>query len=998
MTPVEESSDREANMVLARRAAAAVIEVIRSAVHADGCAISDRELLRRFAAEGDQAAFAALVRRHGPMVLGVCRRALPTLQDAEDACQATFLILAQKAGGICWQSSVANWLFSTARKVARNARVAARRRARREARAAVPEAVQPIDQMSARELLAALDEELERLPPRYREPLVLCYLEGLSREEAAGRLGVPPATVKTRLERGRRRLGDALTRRGCALGAGLLALAATSSAGASGPRLVESVLAACAGPSPAAAALAKGVAVNGLLNKSMLLVLALAGAVALGAGLWLASPRGGARPPEQGAPKAALPPKEKAPRPDPAGAAERQTVSGRVLGPDGKPVPRAAIYLFGWKKGNKPAPAQRVATTDADGRFTCDAGRASAGLRHVTFVATARGAALDWAPLDESRRELTLRLATEVPIRGRLLDLEGRPVAGAVVKVRTIGTYAGGNLQPAFNAMRLNPEWLSFEKQIDPPAPAFTPAMKTDAGGRFELAGVGKDRIAVLRFEAAGIEHARVYVVTRPDFDPKAVLPGAREQARRGFVPGLRHAVYGPNFTHSAKPSHPLSGRVTDARTGKPIPNVTVVGAAGPVYADGEPYWGNALETRTDGDGRFRLSGLPKAARRFLHLQPGDNPYLDRVVEVKDVEALKPVSVDIKLEGGVMIEGRITDKVTGKPVKGQAHYLPLTGNTELNKLADARLYKGGLFSARPTGTWESTDDDGRFKLRVPRGPGLVLVRADTYRDPAARYTAIRMAEGDRKFLQKRDPQARSTLMTRGAKTRDRRSDDEAFSTHSLTWPLRWENGYAIINPGAKDATVKLTIRLDPGRAVSGRVVGPDGKPAAGVQAVGVQATNEHKPTTFRGSTFTAYALSPDRPREMVFVHPQKKLVGTLTVRAGDKPPVVKLRPWAVLAGRVLNPDGSAAANARVTFQLIDGITDELVRQRLYQNSKRVQTDKDGRFRLEGMIPGAEVELFANAPGVRYGSGSRPVVPKAGETVDVGDIKLPSPRE
>src|SRR5258705_117668 len=83
----------------------------------------------------------------------------------------------------------------------------------------VPAAVQPVDQMTGRELLATLDEELDKLPPRYREPLLLCYLEGLTRDEAANRLHIPAATLKTRLERGRKRLGDALTRRGCVLGA-----------------------------------------------------------------------------------------------------------------------------------------------------------------------------------------------------------------------------------------------------------------------------------------------------------------------------------------------------------------------------------------------------------------------------------------------------------------------------------------------------------------------------------------------------------------------------------------------------------------------------------------------------------------------------------------------------------------------------------------------------------------------------------------------------------
>src|SRR5689334_12613066 len=105
-------------------------KVVRSV--AEGPA-TDRELLRRFARENDQSAFEALVGRHAAMVLGGCRRALPNVQDAEDACQATFLVLANRAKDGRWQASVANWLFATARKVAHNARVAAARRAKREA-------------------------------------------------------------------------------------------------------------------------------------------------------------------------------------------------------------------------------------------------------------------------------------------------------------------------------------------------------------------------------------------------------------------------------------------------------------------------------------------------------------------------------------------------------------------------------------------------------------------------------------------------------------------------------------------------------------------------------------------------------------------------------------------------------------------------------------------------------------------------------------------------
>ena len=181
------------------------------------------------------------------MVLGVCRRSLLHWHDAEDACQATFLLLARKAGSVRWQPSVANWLYATARKVAHNARVAAARRAPARGPGRVPPPSCPWTAMTGRELLAVLDEELERLPARYREPLVLCYLEGLTRDEAAARLGVTVTALKSRLARGRQRLHDALTKAGCTLGAGLLTLTVTSPAEASPPRLLEDILSAATG-------------------------------------------------------------------------------------------------------------------------------------------------------------------------------------------------------------------------------------------------------------------------------------------------------------------------------------------------------------------------------------------------------------------------------------------------------------------------------------------------------------------------------------------------------------------------------------------------------------------------------------------------------------------------------------------------------------------------------------------------------------------------------
>jgi RNA polymerase sigma factor (sigma-70 family) len=214
-----------------RNASTAVLRNIRKLAAAPGDARqTDRDLLHRFAERHDEAAFEALVARHGSMVLCVCRRVLHTAHDAEDAWQATFLILARKAGTQRWQESVANWLYQTAYQTALRARTAARRRAQHEKQAPAREAVHPLAEMTGQEVLAALDEELLKLPERDRAPLVLCYLEGLTRDEAARHLGCPLGTLKSRLERGRDRLHTALVRRGLGLSAGLAAVALTPGA------------------------------------------------------------------------------------------------------------------------------------------------------------------------------------------------------------------------------------------------------------------------------------------------------------------------------------------------------------------------------------------------------------------------------------------------------------------------------------------------------------------------------------------------------------------------------------------------------------------------------------------------------------------------------------------------------------------------------------------------------------------------------------------------
>ena len=209
---------------------------------------TDGQLMALFLSgrEGSQSAFEALVRRHGSMVLGVCRRVLGDAHLAEDAFQATFVVLARKAGTLRDDDLLAQWLHGVAHRVANKARSEAARRRVVERRAAVP-TTEPGCALDRAELRTVIDEEIRRLPERYRVPVVLCYLEGLRHHEVAQRIGCPVGTIESRLSRARERLRSRLVRRGLATTpAALAAILTPSKAPAAIAPLVESTLQAAA--------------------------------------------------------------------------------------------------------------------------------------------------------------------------------------------------------------------------------------------------------------------------------------------------------------------------------------------------------------------------------------------------------------------------------------------------------------------------------------------------------------------------------------------------------------------------------------------------------------------------------------------------------------------------------------------------------------------------------------------------------------------------------
>jgi RNA polymerase sigma-70 factor (ECF subfamily) len=187
-----------------------------------GC-LPDGQLLDRFVTRREAAAFEALLRRHGPMVLGVCRRVLSDPHDAEDAFQATFLVLVRKAASIAKRQSLSSWLYGVAYRIAVRAKHRAHQRRIYERQAVNRPIADPADEVLWRDLRPVLDEEVNRLPEKYRAPVVLCYLGGRSYADAARELGCSKGTIALRLEKARDRLRRRLTRHGIVLSVGVFA-------------------------------------------------------------------------------------------------------------------------------------------------------------------------------------------------------------------------------------------------------------------------------------------------------------------------------------------------------------------------------------------------------------------------------------------------------------------------------------------------------------------------------------------------------------------------------------------------------------------------------------------------------------------------------------------------------------------------------------------------------------------------------------------------------
>jgi RNA polymerase sigma factor (sigma-70 family) len=922
---------------------------------------SDRQLLDAYAAN-DPTAFATLVQRHGPMVLGVCRRVLRHEQDAEDAFQAVFLVLARGANTIRKSEALASWLYGVSSRVALRARRDAARRRKHEARAE-PRDNPPTWEVGWRELQSTLDEEVERLPAAYRSVFLLCCLEGLSKPEAAARLGVKENTVSSRLARARRRLQGRLARRGISLAAVLAALAVAGAGRAAvAPRLSRAAAEAATrlgagspvtGLSAKALALAEGTTRTMWLNQVKLPAVLLLVLAALGFGLGVF-----ARPRAQ---KPPAPPEAKATPPAPAVKEDKERIAyaGRVLGPDGRPVAGARLYLT-TVRGNlrRPAPSPERATTGPDGRFRFAVPTADFGGHYTVVAAAAPGCGPGWVQVKAGgkRDDLTLRLVKDdVPITGEVVDLEAKPVAGATLTVLQINASPAEDFGPWVEAAKAKKElsWDLEKRYLKRYTIALSPKVTTDASGRFRLTGIGRDRVVRVQLEGPTIVSEKLHARTRPG---KALEVTQYRGRPADGDPSIVTTYYGANFRHVAAPTKPIIGVVRDKDTKSPLAGVTIrshVRAVNPGYF-------RTLDTEvsatTDAAGRFRLTGMPKGAGYKILAIPGrDQPYVVTTQDVPDAPGLGPVTVDFDLKRGVWVEGRITDKATGKPVRGGVEYMSMYSNPNL-----LRDYPGfvGTISFNTVGAKE----DGSYRVVGIPGPGLigVLYHQSSY---------LRAPDRDDEFG-----------------TKERSLETAPFH---LSFPSNY-NALARVNPDKGAESVRRDVTLDPGWALKATVLGPDGKPLAGSRVLNLNSSwlwwgREGMKT----AEFTGW-FHPGRPRELLLWHPGKRLVGVA------RPPkenggrvTVRMERGAAVTGRLIDSEGKPWAGVELGVQFHPkgwGSWFDYL-------PERVRTDREGRFRVATLLSGYEFRLSDETGNLPLGGELRP-----DQTTDLGDVRMKPEKE
>jgi hypothetical protein len=624
----------------------------------------------------------------------------------------------------------------------------------------------------------------------------------------------------------------------------------------------------------------------------------------------------------------------------PAKEIKQVTLTGRVLDPDGKPMAGAKLHIPYYTKAGY-ATLQKAAS-GPDGRFQFTV--AESEFRDCThenplsvlwLAAVADGLGLGWLGYDVVTKggELTLRLVRDVPIQGRVFDLQGKPVAGAKVRIYDFRALAGEDLSPYIAATQNGRMYDGPMRIWGMPIPGRPSDATTGADGRFRLAGIGRERAVRLEIEGPSIAHEVFSSITR---DPKAIVEPLRE-------PQNGNRIYAATFDYVAAPSRPIQGIVRDQQTGKPLAGVEIRGN----------FFARA---KTDQAGRFELLGYPKSREYSLEVfPPSGELFIAYNFSLDDAPGFEPLTPEIPLVRGIPVRGRVIDEATGRPVKGQVEYHPLFPNSSVSKIGSKVTTPRSQMDVR---------EDGSFVLGVLPGPGILLFQAYG----AAYYETYMPAMVDREELKK--------IVKGGPDFGDQFLTPAVGSSAMGALSLANYNALVLINPAEDAKPLMVDLMPRPGRTIEGTILGQDGKPLSGVSVVGLTSHHFHR-ETLDTPRFQVRSIDPRQKRALAFHHKEKGL-GLYKEIQGDEsgPLTIRLERCGAATGRILDLNGQPVAG--LILHLNRGM------------DLAVRTDRDGRFRVEGLVPGQPYDLW-------YSDLKQPPYKtlqiEPGQVKDLGDAKV-----
>jgi len=577
------------------------------------------------------------------------------------------------------------------------------------------------------------------------------------------------------------------------------------------------------------------------------------------------------------------------------------TIRGQVLTPDGKPAAGATVGVFG-PMYLLDVPKRPVATTKSgtDGTFEITYSRLAFGgplsrnWRTAAIAATLPGFGFQWTrwiDVDPAKTPV-IKLVRDVPIRGRVLNLEGKPVPGVRARVFSVNRQWERNLDAWFAARKSDPSGRSnianFADYVSGYPTDWNPQSATDADGRFTLTGLGADRIVRLDFQGDLITYSPALVATRP------VVPDLPNYG------GDREPLRGAEFTLTLRPTRAVVGTIRDAATGAPLAGVGVRSE----YLEGSYLLNDQMRTETDAHGHYELRGMPQAKGNVILIRPNDDqPYLMREFEVlPERTGFRPVTVDVELHRGVWIRGRVTNKVTGQPVVGAiVQYLPAVTNSFTFHLPEFERSKRRQHMEGNQNRRYQTDAQGNFKLVALPGPGLIGV--SSYQE--------------------------SYLKGIGDSEIHVPVDDGLYETYRgpADFGPAGSNAIKEINPPADARMVWCDFALVPGESVRLTLIDPEGRPAPGCIGLSIHSADVNGGEPIMDSTAEVSGLEPDETRRIWILDRERKLGKCLDLKPGNRARelTVKLEPCATLTGRFVDSAGKCVEGilvcARPVFDL-----------------------------------------------------------------------------